>query len=121
MKNKLAKISIITTLIACLLVVFFKAYYFTQVGDNLFYAFVLGVKNLGIDAVLGPRVETIGDAIISQYNQYFGWNGRALVLFLAQMFCGPWGYLAFSVFNSLLFVCVMIAFAKYTMNKHIYI
>ena len=51
-------------------------------------------------------VRTLGDILESQYNHYMGQNGRFIVHVIVQLFCGLWGFKAFQIIQSAMFVAL---------------
>lgn len=92
--------------------------YRIPIGDELLYSFVLDEKPLG-DNDYSRKVTDFTDALTSQYEQYFASNGRFPVHVLVQMFAGPWGYEAWSVFASLMMVITIILFMRIINDKFI--
>lgn len=86
-------------------------------SDNLIYSHILNNNSIA-DAATNQRVQSWSDAILSQYNHYFAHTGRALVHILVQMFCGVWGVTAYSIFNTILFIAVVVMFVLYTQNNN---
>jgi len=84
------------------------------VQDEVAYLFSFknsGTLNNGLWFDTDKRVETIGDAVVSQIGHYKFYNGRSLVHFAEQVFSGTMPFWVFCVINSLmfaLFVCLLI-------------
>ena len=85
--------------------------YNTFINDDLFYAFIYKTSH---------RIESISDIFFSQIDHYFFRNGRFLVHFIVQLFCGILGPEMFYVFNTfvfLLFLYVVYCYiCSYTKN-----
>lgn len=110
------------SLIICVLVftwisVFLRSECREPISDDLLYAFVLDDKPLGANDYT-RRVESISDAIESQTNQYFHSNGRTLVHVIVQMFAGPWGQTAWSLFLATLMVLAVFLFMKVVNHQY---
>lgn len=75
-----------------------------QLSDDLLYKFVLDRGSLGYNASYEREVKSISDAIVSQSYQYRSSNGRFPIHVMVQMFAGPWGWHAFAIFNTFLFL-----------------
>ncbi|MDE5734067.1 MAG: hypothetical protein K2H83_02875, partial [Duncaniella sp.] len=82
------------------------------VSDDLLYRYVLDSNPLG-ENDYSTLVSGWKDAIKSQTAQYFYSNGRFFVHVLVQMFAGPWGFKAYSVFAACLFFVVAVLFGFY--------
>lgn len=93
-----------------------KAYNVVPMGDDLLYRFILDDKTLWSNNIT-YEIRDLGDAVNSQYNQYFVTNGRTLVHILVQMFAGPWGPVAFGIFIGCIFGISMILLVIYTIPK----
>lgn len=105
----------IAILLACVAVIFFfKSYYRESVSDDKLYSYVLGDYTLGSNAVTGQKVQSISDAIVSQYHQYFHQGGRVIVHFFVQMFSGAWGLGAFGVCNAFMALVAIASLIKLT-------
>lgn len=113
-KKELANL-IIIVLAVCLFGVSLglRNYFQEQLREDLVYKYILG-EHLLKDSECINEVKTISDAISSQTAQYFSHGGRVIVHFFVQMFAGPWGYLAYSIFLSILGALVLILFNRYT-------
>ncbi|MDE7152875.1 MAG: hypothetical protein K2O00_00350 [Muribaculaceae bacterium] len=94
-------------------VVGIKAYYVVPMGDDLLYKYVLDDQTLWSNTITN-EISNLGDAISSQYRQYFVTNGRTLVHILVQMMAGPWGPLCFSIFIGCLIGFSMTLLINYT-------
>lgn len=93
-----------------------KAYNFVPIGDDLLYRFILDNQTLWSNYITS-EISDLGDAIASQYRQYFVTNGRTLVHILVQMFAGPWGTTAFSIFMGSIFGISMRLLVVYTIPQ----
>lgn len=113
-------ILIILTILASSFFTGIRAYYTEKTSDDLLYSFKLDNNPLGYNNFQEP-IETLSDAIESQKNQYFHSNGRFVVHILVQMFAGPWGKKAWSIFLASLMGGSIILFIYYTVpvNKRL--
>jgi hypothetical protein len=103
MSARINKILIAAVCVVSALAVFFRSYWVAWNNDECVYAFKL--CKIDLAAEMPPeKVQTAWDVIMSQYNQFGSVNGRSVVHFLTQMFCGIWGQTAFSVCASVLFL-----------------
>jgi len=93
-----------------------RCYFREPISDDLLYRYILDAAPLGKNDYV-TEVTGLADAIESQAIQYFYSNGRMPVHILVQMFAGPWGKTAFSVFIGILFPTVIILFTRYTVRK----
>lgn len=116
MKAIINKVMIFVIVVGGALTFFFKASSLAWTSDDCIYSFILNKKSLS-KAVTGRKVQTVSDAIHSQYNQFCAGNGRSIVHFFTQMFDGIWGQMAFSVFIAILFVLVMFSFIQLTQHE----
>lgn len=76
--------------------------------DDLMYQYVC--MDMGGDALhfnRDYRIESLGDALASMKNWYFLENGRLLVHFIVQCFCGFFGKAAFNVVNGIVYACFL--------------
>lgn len=96
----------------------FRCYLREPVSDDLLYRFILDEHPLG-DNDYSQKVMDLGDAIASQRVQYFYSNGRFIVHVFAQMFTGPWGTKAFSIFTGILMGCVISLFGLYCFPRRV--
>lgn len=94
---------------------FLRSHYHEPISDDLLYSFILDEHPLGNNQYV-DKIETIGDAIQSQKLQYFHSNGRTLIHVIVQMFAGPWGKLAFDIFNTCVFLLTIVLFGKLTLT-----
>jgi hypothetical protein len=115
MSARINKILIAAVCVVSALAVFFRAYLVAWNSDECVYAFKLG-KAAQVPVEPLEKIQTAMDAIVSQYNQYSG-NGRFMIHFITQMFCGPWGQTAFSIWNALLLLFVLYVFIRLTQHK----
>lgn len=93
------KLLILIALSVILLVAVFALNHFTPLlADDYSYSFVLG-----LDSDVPVRLTTVGEIIQSQIYHYFGWGGRSVAHFFAQLFL-LWGKPVFNVVNSLVYV-----------------
>lgn len=86
-----------------------EAYWYEPFQDDLLYKLKLGREYLAT-ITYAETVETFGDVLESQYNQYFASNGRTLVHILVQSFCGLLPHMVFSTLDALVFltaVCLL--------------
>lgn len=67
--------------------------------DDYVYKFVF--DKTGPD--YSQRISNLWDVFRSQYGFYFAWNGRTVVQWTAQLFCGLLGKQVFNVMNALVF------------------
>lgn len=67
--------------------------------DDYVYKFVFDKS--GPD--YSQRISNLWDVFRSQYGFYFAWNGRTVVQWTAQLFCGLLGKQVFNVMNALVF------------------
>lgn len=104
---------IIVTLLVSGLAIALRAYFREPISDDLLYRYVLDENPLG-DNNYSVLVSGWGDAIRSQFVQYFYSNGRTLIHILVQMFTGPWGPGAYSIFLGIILVVVECLFIRYT-------
>lgn len=102
---------IVLILAVTLLSFFFRLYYHEPASDDLLYAYKLDANPLGENSY-EDRIETFGDALDSQYIQYFHSNGRAWIHVLVQMFAGPWGRLAYDCFMTIVMALAIVLFVK---------
>jgi hypothetical protein len=121
MNTKLNKLLILATVVIGALTLFLKSYAEAWTDDDCCYAFVLD-ERFAIRDTYPPvtdvvRLQTATEAIVSQYNQYFTLNGRSIVHFFTQMFAGPWGQTAFSIFSACLFLAVLFVFVRLTQHE----
>lgn len=125
--NRITTIIILSAIIISGIFVGLRSYYTDPFLDDLQYAFFLDRNILGDNESFDHPITGWSDAIGSQYNQYFGSNGRTLVHIIVQMFNGVWGHTAFSVFNGIQFGVLFILFgcltipAKYRTNPLLWI
>lgn len=98
-------------LIISSIIVGLRSYFREPISDDLLYRYILDGHSLGYN-VLGSEVKCLSDAISSQVTQYFYSNGRTLIHILVQMFAGPWGMTAYSIFLGILFLCIEILFVR---------
>lgn len=82
------------------------------ISDDLLYRYVLDNNPLG-ENDYSTLVSGWKDAVESQIVQYFYSNGRFFIHVLVQMFAGPWGFKAYSVFTACLFFVVTVLFGIY--------
>lgn len=101
-----AIVLIMLTLVTSAVFVALRCYFSEPVSDDLLYRFILDDNPLGNNEY-SAFVTGWGDALQSQSVQYFHSNGRFIVHVLVQMFAGPWGHVAFSVFTGCLIFVVM--------------
>lgn len=95
---------------------FLRSHYREPISDDLLYSFILDEHPLGENQYV-DKIETIDDAIQSQKLQYFHSNGRTLIHIIVQMFAGPWGKLAFDIFNTSIFLITILLFGKLTLSR----
>lgn len=95
--------------------VFLRSESYEPISDDLLYAYVLDDKPLG-ENDYSRRVDSFSDAVESQVQQYFHTNGRTLLHVMVQMFAGPWGYTAWSIFLASLITFAVFLFMK-VVNK----
>lgn len=107
---------IITAFIIAGIAFFLRSNYREPVSDDLLYSFVLDEHPLGENQYFN-KIETLGDAIHSQQLQYFHSNGRTLIHIIVQMFAGPWGKLAFDIFNTCLLFLTITLFGKLALTR----
>ena len=84
--------------------------------DDYAYKFLFTQNGKTID--LSHPIHTIGDAVLSQYNHYFVWNGRVIVHFFVQLFSGIWGKVFFDVCNSAILCVFVILLLRYIGKSH---
>ena len=99
MKNK---ILIITTLLLIGVAFWVLNYLTPELNEDYQYKFICNPDALEVDVT--THVTSFYDVMVSQYNHYFNFNGRALVHILVQMFSGIWGKTLFNIINSIVFV-----------------
>ncbi|MCH5245814.1 MAG: hypothetical protein J1E84_05075 [Muribaculaceae bacterium] len=115
-RNYLSFILICISLIVFGLALGLRNYNREIVSDDLLYRFILDDHSLG-NNVYTTEIQTLQDAIESQKAQYFHSNGRFIVHVLVQMFAGPWGITAYSIFLGLLGISILVLFSQYTLSK----
>jgi len=93
-----------------------RCYFREPISDDLLYRYVLDDAPLGSNNYV-KEVTGLSDAVESQVIQYFYSNGRTLIHILVQMFAGPWGQTAYSVFVGVLILAIIILFTFYTVGK----
>jgi len=93
-----------------------RCYFREPVSDDLLYRYVLDDAPLGNNKYV-TEVTGFSDAVESQTAQYFHSNGRLPIHILVQMFAGPWGQTAHSVFAGILILTIIILFTLYTVGK----
>lgn len=80
-------------------------------NDDYMYSFMY-VKDLVPDIAhpldLAYPIKSIGDIFASQYNHYFSMNGRSVVHFIVQFFCGILGKNIFDICTSLVYIALII-------------
>ena len=79
------------------------------ITDDYFYAFV--IKSGANDGVYEP-ISGLSDVIRSQSCAYLHQNGRFVVHSIVQLFCGLWGMKAFVIFNSIMFLLLVMGISK---------
>lgn len=72
--------------------------------DAIAYSFF--IPRVNEDASFAP-ITGIADICHSQINHYFNSNGRFVVHFFVQLFCGLWGKIAFALCNSLVWMLLV--------------
>lgn len=95
---------------------FLRGHYREPISDDLLYSFILDEHPLGENQYVN-KIETLEDAIHSQRLQYFYSNGRTLIHIIVQMFAGPWGKLAFDIFNTSVLLMAILLFGKLTLAR----
>lgn len=93
-----------------------RAYHTTPTGDDIIYAYVLGPETQGNAPVIGP-IESVGDAIFSQSNQYLHHNGRFFVHVILQTICGLSPQTGYSILAGLLISSTLILIILLTIPK----
>ncbi|MDE6006130.1 MAG: hypothetical protein K2G67_01055 [Muribaculaceae bacterium] len=78
-------------------------------GDALAYSFFIPAA--GGDECHIP-MRNLKDILISQINHYYIWNGRFIVHFIVQLFCGILGKILFSLCNAVMWVLLIREMAK---------
>ena len=119
-RKKVVPLLLITCVLAFTWVsVFLRSETREPISDDLLYAFVLDENTLGLNDY-SRRVESFSDAVESQGTQYFHSNGRTIVHVLVQMFAGPWGHTAWSIFLASMIVLAMFLFMKIVMPRYMH-
>lgn len=114
LRNRISLAIIIITIALSGIFVGMRSYYTDPFLDDLLYASYLDKNILGSNESYDRPITGLGDAIGSQYNQYFGSNGRTLVHILVQMFNGVWDHSIFAIFNGIQFSILIFLFGKLT-------
>lgn len=70
-------------------------------ADDYWYGFLTNS-----DGTL-TRINSLGDAVYKQWQQYFEWGGRILVHSITSWFCGVGGMEAFKLCNSIVFIALL--------------
>ncbi len=112
----LARSLVLIILIFSAAAVSLRCYFWEPISDDLLYRYVLDEAPLGANNYVN-EVTGFSDAVKSQTIQYFHSNGRVPVHVLVQMFAGPWGHTAYSVFGGILMLTIIILFTFYTIAK----
>lgn len=84
-------------------------------NDDYMYSFMYvknQISNLPHPLDLTQPIKNMGDVIVSQYNHYFSMNGRSMVHFMVQLFCGIWGKDSFNICTSLIYVIFIMGTVK---------
>lgn len=109
MKNKQTiniknKVLIIMTLLFIGIAFWVLNYLTPEWTDDYRYKFIFcdGISIANNSQV--PRITSLGDIFISQYNHYFLINGRSIVHFIVQLFTGILGKNIFNIINTIVFL-----------------
>ncbi len=85
--------------------------------DDLIYQYYwLNEKdpNLSHEPIdLGNRIDDVFESFTSQCNHYIVMNGRFLVHFIVQCFCGFWGRPLFNILNTFIYVFFLIGCLRF--------
>lgn len=112
-------IGLIITLFLITAYFFFERAANTPVAnDDLVYAFMVDNTH---DTPYQPgscsrHISGIGDILDSQYNHYFIYNGRSIVHFFVQLFCGLLPAYAFYITAALIIFLSIYLFGLFTLN-----
>lgn len=109
MENRCSKLSFMVGPVLLLsgLALFFSLYtHWTS--DAVSYKFMSPV----FDESVSVPVRTLEDVWISQTDHYFSTNGRFVVHFIVQLFCGLWGKTAFAVCNALVWGILLVLLVR---------
>jgi len=90
--------------------VFQRSYFRVPNFDEVVYGFVLNAKEYGgyYHGCLTTKLTEFSEVISSQINHYFFQNGRSLVHAVEQIFTGIIGVGWYNLFNTLLFISLVI-------------
>lgn len=100
--------------ILILFFIYLLNYLTPESGDDFGYKYKI-IGPLFLDKA-SPKISSIKDIIISQYNHYFIINGRAIVHFFVQLFSGLVGKDIFNIVNSIIFLVFICLLTKLTSN-----
>lgn len=84
-------------------------------NDDYMYSFMYvkdSVSDIAHPLDLTHPIKSAGDLFISQYNHYFSMNGRSIVHFVVQLFCGIWGKNVFNICTSLIYIALIIGIVR---------
>ena len=64
-------------------------------------------------------IRSLKDVFISQYNHYFGFNGRSIVHTIVQIFAGLLGKSVFNICNAVVFICFIYLLTRLTSKVNV--
>lgn len=84
-------------------------------GDDYWYPYMFIDDFFDINR----PIESFKDILISQYNHYFGFNGRSIIHIIVQLFAGILGKPVFNVFNAIAFVVFVYLLTRMTSKMNV--
>lgn len=109
-------INIYIILLICGIFFFIDEILTEPISDELLYKFKLGPYPLGGEWYT-EAIQSFKDVIVSQYHQYFFTNGRFWVHILVQTFDSLFYRWVFALFNTIVFVSVIVLLMNFTLRK----
>lgn len=94
-------------------------YYVPYVLDDDVYAcrFADYTPEAEIGVSLEDPIQTYKDVFVSQYYHYCSSNGRSVIHFLVQCFCGLWGKASYNVFSTFLLFALFLLLGQLSNAK----
>lgn len=110
LRFKSNNIGIIITLSVICLAMWVLNYLTPKYTDDYWYPYMF----IGDSFDINRPIESFKEILISQYNHYFGYNGRNIIHTIVQLFAGILGKPIFNVFNAIAFAVFVYLLTRMT-------